>query len=511
MAILMVKRSSISSFSRLPAGCALFLLVALILELFVFSRSYMLADVSTIAVIRNSHMIEEGHDRDMLLLGASRSLAVNARELELGLDAFENVYNHSVPSLGTSLQFYMILEKYLDHNEKPRAILLSLGPEAFGQFRVDALFYTLWSGEAERFWRFFSLPELLRYMPFKEKIFIVPLYVQTLLNSYNYRMNLRDYLEYNLFGVDRWGVDDVVGRNRELLGVMDQTRGQLIYWPDRQVTEDEMIFENIVPLGGLAEYEYESYYLRKDENIRRFLHLATAEGIPVVVFFMPVPQPRYELMDKYGNFNYTRRRMREFEDKFKSVFFLDRDINYDMKYFGDSSHLNREGAAKFNREFTADLKQLLEKGYGEKDLAGDGLNFDIGAALEGRIRLAGFYEKEQDAAGEKSWRWSAGTASSLSFPWVRTDTERRFRISFEIAPFASHVGRTLVVGTPVDSESVVTRAGLNRYSVELTFPASEELHFSVAYENATSPEELGLSPDERRLAVRWFNVTLQNP
>ena len=79
MAILMVKRSSISSFSRLPAGCVLFLLVALVLELFVFSRSYMLADVSTIAVIRNSHLIEEGHDRDMLLLGASRSLAVNAR------------------------------------------------------------------------------------------------------------------------------------------------------------------------------------------------------------------------------------------------------------------------------------------------------------------------------------------------------------------------------------------------------------------------------------------------
>ena len=469
----------------------------------------MLADMSTLAVTRNSGMIEKAYDRDVLMLGASRSLAVNARALEENLEDFDNIYNHSVPSLGTSLQFYMILEKYLDHNKKPRAILLSLGPETFGQFRVDALFYTLWSGEAERFWRFFSLPELIRYMPFKEKIFIAPLYYQTLLNSYNYRVNIRDFFELKLFGVDRWGVPDVIGRNRELLRVMDDTNGQMIYWPDRQVSVDEMIFENIAPLGGLADYEYESYYLRKDENIRRFLHLAWAEEIPVVVFFMPVPTPRYELMDKYRNFDYTRRRMSEFEEKFKTVFFLDRDINYELKYFGDSSHLNRLGAEKFNREFSADLKQLLELGYGHAELASSGLEFDIGSKEEGRVQLTGLYSKEQNEPSTETWRWSNGLTGSFSFPWLPNREERSFRVTFEVQPFGSQVNREMVLGTAIDSSVVLTRPGRQRYSVDLKFPVADALQISVGYSEAQSPKELGLSPDDRKLSVRWFNLTLQ--
>ena len=509
MANLMDKHSSTFSFRQLPAGFILFALVAMLLEFFVFSRSYMLADMSTVAVTHTSRMIEQDRNLDLLILGASRSLAINAKQLATGLDDFESAYNHSVPSLGTSLQFYMILEKYLDHNEKPRAILLSLGPEVFGQFRVDALFYTLWSGEAERFWRFFSLPELIKYMPFKEKIFIIPLYVQTILNSYNYRMNLRDYLELNLFGIDRWGVADVVGRNQQILHTMDETGGQLIYWPERTVSNDEMIFENIVPLGGLAEYEYETYYLRKDENIRRFLHFATERQIPVIVFFMPVPRPRYELMDKYRNFQYTRRRMSDFEDRFKSVFFLDRDINYEMRYFGDSSHLNKLGAEKFNNEFSRDVEQLLERGYGAEALSGEGLFFDIGSSTEGRIRLAGFYQKEENEELDEGWRWSEGLAASFSFPWLKNPEEGKYRVTFEVEPFAAHAGREMVLGTPIDSAIVVTRPGRHRYSVDLNFPASDELQFSVAYADARSPQDMGLSPDDRQLAMRWFNVNIQ--
>ena len=97
--------SSTFSFSRLPAGFVLFALVVLLLELLVFSKGYMLADMSTLAVTRTSRMIDEGHDRDILLLGASRSLAVNAREMEQALEDFDNIYNYSVPSLGTSMQF----------------------------------------------------------------------------------------------------------------------------------------------------------------------------------------------------------------------------------------------------------------------------------------------------------------------------------------------------------------------------------------------------------------------
>ena len=67
----------------------------------------------------------------------------------------------------------------------------------------------------------------------------------------------------------------------------------------------------------------------------------------------------------------------------------------------------------------------------------------------------------------------------------------------------------MILGTPIDSAVVVTRPGRQRYAVDLKFPSTEELHLSVAYANASSPKAMGLSPDERQLAVRWFNLTLQ--
>jgi hypothetical protein len=487
----------------------MFALMAVILELLVFSRSYMLSDMSTLSVTRTARMVEESRNLDLLLMGASRSLVVNAAQLESELDHYDNAYNYSVPSLGTSLQYSMILEKYLDHNREPRVILLALGPEIFGQFKVDALFYSLWSGEAERFWRFFSLPELLQYMPFKEKIFIVPLYMQAILNSYNYRMNIRDYINYRLFGIDKWGVGDVVDRNRRLLDIMDETKGQMIYWPDRKVPNDEMIFENIIPLGGLAEYQYESYYLRKDENIRRFLHMTSERNIPVIVFFMPVPEPRYELMDSYGNFNYTRRRMDDFEERFKNVYFLDQDISYDMLYFGDSSHLNADGAAKFNVEFARDIKHLMEQGYGQVELVGRGLFFDLGATIEGRVKLAGFYEKEENVELQDSWRWSSGEVSSFVFPWIKNEEPRKYRVIFEVQPFLPQINQAMVLGTPIDNTVVVLQSGRQQYSVELMFPTTDELEVSVSYAAAMSPLDLDMSADERVLAVRWFNISLQ--
>jgi hypothetical protein len=145
----------------------------LVLELALFSRSYLLADRSTLSVTRTAELIENNQNSDMVILGASRSLAVDARLLEDSLEDFDEIYNYSVPSLGTSAQFAMILQKYLDNNRKPEVLLLALGPESFGKFRIDELFFSLWSGEAIRLRRFFSVIDLLRYMPWKEKIFLV--------------------------------------------------------------------------------------------------------------------------------------------------------------------------------------------------------------------------------------------------------------------------------------------------------------------------------------------------
>ena len=505
----MEKPSSISSSSRFPRGFVLFVVLAATLELAFFSSGPLISDMSTLSVTRTADLIEEGHDVDVLVMGASRSLAIDAKKLASELDEYDSSYNYSVPSLGTSLQYSMILEKYLDNADKPDIILLALGPEIFGQFKIDALFNSLWSGEADRMRRFFSLPELLEYMPYKEKIFVVPLYLRNILNSYSYRAYVRDYLDFHLFGIEKWGVGDVFARNRRLLQTMENTGGQMVYWPDRHVPIDEMIFENIVPLGGLAEYEYPSFYLRKDENLRRFFHIAWENNIPVVAFLMPVPAPRFALMEKYRNFNYIDRRMNDFEQLFKTVFYHKTDINWDMYYFGDSSHLNAEGAQRFNDQFVADIKQLLKQGIGGAELSGDGLFFDLGSTAEGRVLINGFQETEQNAETGETWRWSDGDASSFRFPWIHNSEARKFRVTITVQPFISQRGREMVLGTSISSTRVLLQAGVREYTVELMFPPGKELQLSVAYENAKSPMEINLSADERVLAVRWINLRLQ--
>ncbi len=505
----MVENLSISRCRNLPRGFLLFAVIVVTLELVVFSRSYVIADMSTLSVTRTSDMVKQGSDIDMLILGAIRSLAVDAKQLETELSDFDSVYNYSVPSLGTSLQFAMILQKYLDHNRKPKVILLALGPETFGKFRIDDLFYSLWSGEAIRFRRFFTIIDIFKYMPWKERIFLVPLFFENILNSYSYRMHIRDYLEYHVFDVDNWGVDDVIERNAGLVRHMEETNGQMIYGAEREVSEHELYFENIFPLGGMAQYEYDSFYLRRDENIKRLFSIAEFHNLPVIVFFMPVPGPRYDLMQKYRNFDYIQRRVREFEETFKSTIFLDMDIEYDMPYFGDSSHLNARGAKIFNRELQVALENLTQDGYGQEALSGEGLAFEIGSPIEGRIRLNGFYEKEEGDTQGKSWRWSDGLVSSFHFDWLRGDRKRKIRVSFEVEPYIVQADKEMIVGTAVDSARVILRPGTGKYSVDLLFPEGEDLHLSVAYAEAASPGDIGASPDERTLSVRWFNIGLQ--
>jgi hypothetical protein len=152
---------------------------------------------------------------------------------------------------------------------------------------------------------------------------------------------------------------------------------------------------------------------------------------------------------------------------------------------------------------------LLEQGYGQEELLADGLSFDIGATVEGRVILAGFYEKEENSALGQTWRWSEGGASSFRFPWLRNDRSRRYRISFDVEPFTSQSGKEMVLGNTIDSIVVKLQPGRRQYDVELEFPPTEQLHFSVSYADARSPLELNLSPDERKLAIRWFNVGLQ--
>lgn len=507
----MVKSLFTSSFKTLPKGfvfCAIFVLC---LEMFLFSKSYFISDMSTLSVVRTSKLIEAGQSDDIIVLGSSRSLALDAKILESLTFDDDSAVNLSVPSLGTSLQYNMQLQKYLADNEKPEYILFAVAPEIFGQFGVDQLFYTLWSGEADRFRRFFSLFETLNYISYKEKVFLIGMYAKNILNSYNYRVYIKDFVNFSVFGTSELGSEDVVSKNHKLIEKMKATNGQMIYWPDRQVPYEEQLLHNILPLGAMADYEYDTFYLHKDKNISDLLTFALINDIPVLMYTMPVSTPRYELMKKYGNFRYMERRVQEWEETYPNFRFYNYDFSYPMKLFGDSSHLNMEGAERFNREFLPGIAGLINRGKGDGSLPEGGISVDIGNELdEEGAALIGFYKAEKNDQGD-TWRWSGGDNSRFSFYWLPQRQKTKYRLSFKIEPFVGQRGREITISTAIDSVSVVVEPGLKEYQVDLIFPISSHLTFNVNYDNAISPKDLGAGSDGRKIAVRWSEMNLQYP
>jgi len=499
----MARHSFTFSSSILPAGALLSAAIILVAELVLFPKSYLVADKSTLSLTRTAALLDRGPDPDLAIIGASRSLAIDAKLLQDELAQFNSVYNYSVPSLGTTLQFAMTLEKLLDNHRRPKALLISLSPEIFGDPNFDALLSL--EPERQRLRRVFSLRELFEYMPSEEKLLIAPTYLQNILNSLNYRVLIKGYLDYVFFGVDPFDVGDPISRNKALIDHMKATNGQMLYWAGREVADDDVPVYQIVPFGCTVCPEVDGFYLSRHAYIYHVLGLANEKEIPVIVFMMPIHEKRFMVMQKYGNFKYIAAAMQAFEREFPNVLFLEQNLKFDKRFFGDLSHLNAKGARIFNKHFLAAVKRLFEQGYGYKQLSDEGLFFDIGSPVEGKVYLQGFDVKEHKGA---TWRWNQGSRSTFIFPWLRSKEPRRYRVTIDVQPYVAQQNREMELASPVESVCVLLTPGRRKYSVDLLFPAGEDLTLSAQYAAAVSPFDLGRGQQKRELAVAWFGIGL---
>jgi hypothetical protein len=143
--------------------------------------------------------------------------------------------------------------------------------------------------------------------------------------------------------------------NHRLLSHIDATHGQVLYDEDKFVSDDQL--QRATPLhpknlGGAGN---------KNIWIKKFIELADKNGIKTVFFFMPVESSRYEKMRKLGWFDYAKEQFRIYEEKYKNFeYYEDKDLSYDKRFFGDWSHLNRDGAGKFNEQFAPKFKNIVQ-------------------------------------------------------------------------------------------------------------------------------------------------------
>lgn len=335
-------------------------LIIVVIESFAFSHAYLSADMSNLCIIHKSGIIKDRENFDVVVFGASRALSIDGKALEQSEDGEGySVYNLALPHLGTSLEFYLALKKYLEHKVRPKLILLSIPPEMFGVTDKDGIFEGDPRKEAGRFRRFFDLSDLIFNVPFRGKWSIVKEYTRNMIPSFNYGQFITR--PYSFLSLETWRTKwtkEIMIRNRNILRHLDETNGQLVYHADRIVPEGELF--QVMPTretGRITAGNVESA-----ENIERFVALANRHDIPVLFFFMPLVHERYEKMEEIGYIDSIMKRIRCFEDRYGRFHYVDiGPLSYTKDFFGDWSHLNRRGVARFNRELQMRFKEMLRQ------------------------------------------------------------------------------------------------------------------------------------------------------
>lgn len=158
---------------------------------------------------------------------------------------------------------------------------------------------------------------------------------------------------------------------------------------------------------------------------------------------------------------------------------------------------------------------LLFSGYAntftEKTFPQEGVSFEIGSPLEGRLRLEGFGMKEEVRLKNQYYRWGTKKEAKLIFSGLRFEKPTDMIFSFTIKPFVANEHKPLRVITTLSSKEVILEPGLKTYTLALKFGAGTNPQIQLSYPNAVSPKSIGLGKDERTLTALWHRISLSFP
>ena len=340
-----------------PGALAAAMIIGAVLEFAVFRHADMLADRSTVAITYKGKRLEQGRSEQVVILGPSTALAIDARRLQLSMHDRISMYNYALPNLGTAEQYYFILKKYLQFNRRPDLVVLALPPDSILNESAEQSEAFIEEIERQRFRRFFGPLFLLTDVaPATGRWSFVTQAAATMLPSVNYRV----FIKNATFAPEQDEISDwepvdsvrsLYRRNRRIVARFEATNGQLIYYGDR-----------VVDASAIAR----SMPARPDVNskmatfIEKAIELADSSGIRMTMLFTPMCCERARALVQNGTWDLLLEREHAYEARFPKFRFVDNDLRpYEREYFGDAVHMNERGAVQFNEELMARLPAIL--------------------------------------------------------------------------------------------------------------------------------------------------------
>ena len=289
---------------------------------------------------------------DVLVIGDSRAGAIDVRQLEEKFPEGTVLYNLAIEDMGTSLQYYLTLKKWLSYRNTPTHIVFAPSPETFvtpvcdGIFDHESPIAEVIEGDMHLFRRLFSFSEFIREVPLSCTRSLFRAYFQNLLPSIDYRHFARMFY----FTEDR---EEHLSSVEELRSELVDMKGGFLLFRGQQFPADGVVPK---PFWERVRREVENPF-SSSANIERLMELAHENEISVFVVIPPMLREIHSDHVEYRTMAWVERTLQKWKEKYPKFHYLDYKYVYQRKYFSDWTHLTDEGAEQFNK----DIVQALEK------------------------------------------------------------------------------------------------------------------------------------------------------
>ena len=332
----MRKSTIIFNSKHLPIAFIVVLILFIATEAFIYSgRADLVKDFWNKFLINENELLKVKENYDYVIVGDSiQKTGINP----LGVDG--DIVNLGLPG-GKPMSLFLLLNRYLKTHKSPKIIFLYIDPED----PHDSLYVIL---------RFFvNVPELLsiwKDITWEErKVFLMKYWAS--LDIRKISIITRDVYPYS---------------NKVFLETLIRNRG---YMPSPR---SEHSISNTYFIENGDRVTNDIHITEKDmKYLDKIVELAKSKDIKVVFLGFVMPRELYLIMKKTGfNEKYLK-----FFEKLKNRYSGTQSVNepilyIDNKYFGDSSHVNKEGSKIYTEYFKNNIfgpATSIDKGVIDED------------------------------------------------------------------------------------------------------------------------------------------------
>ncbi|MGB2706006.1 MAG: hypothetical protein WBC74_04045 [Candidatus Omnitrophota bacterium] len=313
----MRKNITTSSFKRIPAAFLIAATLFLLTEWFIYAnRAELIEDYWNKFLINERALLDLPENYKYLIVGDSiqktgiNPTAVNKEILNLGLPG------------GKPMSLYLLLKRYLKRHNPPEAVFLYIDPED----PHDSLFTIL---------RYFvSIPEFISIwndLTWKERRVFITRYWASL-DLRKVGLTVRDKYPYS----NKVFVEKMIKNH----GFMPAPSAGNAISGDYFATHTGRIQDGI------------SISARDTEYLDKLMKLASSKNIKVIFLGFLLPEELYGIFEKNNFDNDYRKFFRRLKIRYPRSLFVRKPILYlKNSYFGDPSHVNKEGSEIYTEYF----------------------------------------------------------------------------------------------------------------------------------------------------------------